>query len=242
MGITYNDIKIDGKTRFSPSGFSTFYENPQSWYKNNITKTGNFRGNTATVVGSIIHKRMENYWNNTPTNQEEEFNYIDLHKDNADVDEWKVADEVNRLWSMLQVEIPAMERPTNIEEAVIFEIPNTDYFIGGTYDYKRGDVLGDIKTTATTPKSIKVGHRIQLLLYALALKMSGVEVNYMEITYIVKLKKTPKVVVLKEPISEQDIEWIKQEVKNMIKRCDMVKADNELADIIFPNNPDSYIK
>ena len=59
--------------------------------------------------------------------------------------------------------------------------------------------------------------------------------------YIVKTKK-PQLVVLQEKITKMDRDWIKQEVKNLVRRCEMVKQDESLVDIIFPENPDSYVK
>ena len=241
MSIAYTDKSIEGKVKISPSGFATFFENPQAWYRNQILKDSNFRGNTNTVVGTIIHKRIENYFNDVPTNPKEEQDYIQQYRDVVEVDEWKVADELERLWNVLQLDLPTLEKPTSQEQQVEFHIPNSNYFIFGTYDYMRGTTIGDIKTTSVTPKKIKVAHRIQLLLYALALKHNGVEVTDMEIMYVVKLKSKPKVIVLKEDIKEIDMDYIKKEVKDMVTRCEMVRENNELQDILFPNNPDSYI-
>jgi hypothetical protein len=242
MSIEYTTKDIEGKIRFSPSGFASFYENPRVWYKNTILKDNSFKGNTNTVIGSIIHKRIENYFNGLPTNTKEEQDYIDSYNDIVEVDGWRVADDVNNIWEVLQIELPTMDKPTSMEQKVEFHIPNSDCFIYGTYDYMRGDVLGDIKTTSVTPKAIKVAHRIQLLLYNLALQHSGItNIRKMEVMYIVKLKKEPKVVILQEDIQDHDMEWIKQEVKNMVKRVELVLKDKELEDIVFPNNPDSYI-
>ena len=240
--IAYNDKKIEGKTKLSPSLFATFYSNPEAWYKKAILKEGNFKGNTNTVVGTIIHKRIENYFNDEPTNAEEEFDYIETYKDNVEVDEWKVADEVNRLWEMLQIELPHMPKPTSQEQAVEFHIPNSDYYIFGTYDYTRkeddGLVLGDIKTTSVTPKKIKFGHRVQMLLYALAMDEKPTK---MEVTYIVKLKKKPTMVVITEPVEERDLQWMKDEVKKLVKRCELAKNDDELRELLFYRNPDSWV-
>lgn len=242
MGLEYNDIKIENKSRISPSSFTMFYNNPYEWYKNNVLKENTFKGNTDTVVGSIIHHRLEQLWTNQDKiiDEQYELDYIDQHRDVVEVDEWKVADEVGRLWETLETEVLLLPIPTSVENSVVFEIPNSDYFVGGTYDYMRDNVLGDIKTTSVTPKKIKVGHRIQLLLYWLCLRMNGnTNIDKIEVTYIVKLKKEPKVVVLQEDITDDDFEWIKTEVKKMVKRLDLVKNDKDLAEIVFFNNPDS---
>lgn len=240
----YNDINIDGKVKLSPSGFSLFFENPKVWYKNNILRDNNFSGNTATIVGTILHARIGAYWKGIEIDEDVEVEYISQYDDNPEVDCWKISDEVANLWDIVPDHIVQMKKPTSIEEIVSFEIPNTNYHISGTYDYANLEDLriGDIKTTSTTPKKIKVSHRIQLLLYCLAIRYSqGIVVDQIEVLYLVKTKK-PKIVTLVEKITEDDYEWIKDQVKSMVKRIELVENDNSLMDIIFYNNPDSYIK
>lgn len=236
----YNDIKIKDKVRISPSGLGNFFNNPQYWYKQNILKDNKFSGNTQTVIGTIIHARIGAYWSNIQYDTDIEVEYLDTYKDNPEVDEWKVADEVNKLWELLQIELVSIPRPDSIEHSIQFEIPNSKYFIGGTYDALRGDTIIDIKTTSTTPKSIKVSHRIQLLTYALTLKMQGINIDKIEVIYLVKTKQ-PKIVILTEDINDNDYEWIKTEIKNLVKRLELVDNDNSLQDLIFFNNPDSYL-
>lgn len=243
--FSYNDIKIEDKIKFSPSMFGTFYENPKSWYKKNILKEDSFTGNTNTVIGTILHSRVGAYWKGIPIDEDVEANYLANYETSAEVNDWKVYEAVTSLWNIAPEHIVQMDKPTHIEESVCFEIPNTEYYIAGTYDYAYLDdrcKLGDLKTSSTNPKSIKVSHRIQLLLYALALKHSkGITIKEIEVTYFVKTK-TPKITTLVEPIGEYDYNYIKKEVVNMIKRLDLVKKDKELEQVLFFNNSNSYIK
>lgn len=243
MSLEYNDIKIDGKIRIGASSFPLFYENPKSFYKNQILKQNNFRGNTNTVIGSLIHSRIEHYWQGIPHNEDDEFNYVTQYKDLPEVNEWEVYNQVDKIWEMLQTEIIGIPKPSEIEVPVLFEIPNSDkYFIGGSYDYLRGNVIGDLKTTSTSQKSIKVSHRQQILFYELCRRLDGKpKCDTMEVIYIVKTK-APKLIVLQEPITDDDILYIKTEIKNMITRLELVDNNPDLLDVIFFHNSNSYLK
>jgi len=247
MGITYNDIKIEGKTKFSPSGFANFYENPKYWYEQQITKENIFRGNTNTVVGTFIHSRIEEYYLKgiDPSDGflDSEMEYLNQYKDVVEVDEWQVVNDVTRLWSIVKQHCDSIDKPSSLEESVVFEIPNTDYYIAGTYDYMIGtNILGDYKTASTTPKKIKLGHKIQLYIYSLAMAMNGKSIDEIEVTYIVKLKKQPKVITFREPIDMEFQEFVKSQVKDMVTRLDMIKDNPELVDVLFFENKDSYLR
>jgi len=238
----YDDIKIDGKLRLSPSSFNNFYLNGKAWYNQNVLKVDKFTGNTATVLGTILHARIGAYWKGIEIDTDEELKYLDRYKENPEVDDWKVADMLTNLWDIVAEHITQMEKPTEVEQRVVFEIPKSDIFIGGTYDYRTKSKLGDIKTVSQTPKSIKVSHKIQLYIYLLIMRMNGDNsIKELEVLYIVKTK-SPKVLTLVEPVDEDFLEWIKSEVKNMVKRLDMVKEDESLVDILFPYNIDSFVK
>jgi hypothetical protein len=237
----YNDIQEEGKFRISPSSFSNFYENSGSWYKQNVLKENTFKGNTATVVGTILHARIGAYWTGVTWDTETEMDYIAKYDDNPEVDCWKIADLVANLWDIVPDHLSQINKPIEVEQEVKFSIPNSDYILAGTFDYLRADTIGDIKTISQTPKAIKVNHRIQILIYELIRRMNGLEpISKMEVLYLVKTKK-PKIVTLVDTITEDDITWIKAEVKNMIKRLDMVKEDDSMVELLFPNNPMSYM-
>jgi hypothetical protein len=240
--IQYNSLEIEGKTKISPSSFCSFYENPNHWFETQIKKNNTFKGNTATVLGTLIHYRLECLWKKEPIDEDEELRYLALYENVADVNEWDVTDKLKSIWSTLERDFKQLPIPDYIEEPIVYEIPNSEYHISGTFDFRFKDgVLGDIKTVSQSVKNIKVSHRIQLLIYALALKMSqGVDVSSIRVIYIVKTK-TPKLIVLEEPITDGDIDWIKQEIKNMIQRLELCKNDESMIELMFPNNPTSYL-
>ena len=240
MSLEYNNIDVGDRIKISPSGFSNFAGNPRLWYENNILKTGTFRGNTNTVVGTIIHNRIEQWFNNEPIDEDAEAVYIESFNETRDVEPWKVVDDVKRLWVLLEVELPTWEKPSEMEKAVRLDIPNSNYTIAGTFDYLRGTTLGDYKTASSAPKKIKVSHKIQMSLYVLSARAMGTQITHWEVTYIVKTK-TPKIVVLNEPIDEEFVAETKQEIKDMIIRVELVNERPELESVLFFKNRDSFL-
>lgn len=239
----YNDIKIDGKIRLSPSSFCNFYESAGNWYKTQILKDNEFTGNTNTVVGTIIHARLGAYWSGVKVDSDTELEYISQYDANPEVDCWKVADDVDRLFEAICEEHSEFlrDKPEEVEQSLQFEIPDSEYFIGGTFDYRRKNVLGDIKTISTTPKAIKFNHKFQLYTYEMLRRLNDMtECDTIEVLYIVKLKK-PKAVIIQEPIDEEFMEYVKTEYKKMVVRLDMCKDNEDLAELMFPNNPNSYL-
>lgn len=235
----YNDIKIEGKKRLSPSGISKLFDNPAKWYDETIKGNKSFFGNTNTVIGTIIHGRIHKYYDGIePVDIDDEFQYVDSYKDVAEVNAWTVADEVDRLWDLVRLAyLEKYPKPDKVEGAIKFEIPNSKYYIGGSFDALEGNTVIDFKTTSTTPKKINVSHRLQLLMYSLILNLKGIKTNKMRVVYIVKLKKEPKVVILEEDISKQDLDYIKTQIKNIVKRLELVDEDETLRELLFAPNP-----
>lgn len=235
----YNDLKIEGKKRIRPSSMSKLFDHPAKWYKETILGQNSFFGNTNTVIGDIIHGRIHKYYDGIePVDIDDELEYITTHKDNPDVNEWTVADEVDRIWDLVRLAyLEKYPKPDEAEGSVQFEIPNSKYYIGGSFDAIEGQTVIDFKTTSVTPKKITSAHRLQLLTYALILNLKGRKTNNMRVVYIVKLKKEPKVVILEEEIQDRDLEYIKLQIKNIVKRLELVDEDETLRELLFAPNP-----
>ena len=55
MNFEYNEIDTpDGMFKISPSGISTFFDYPVIWYKRNFLGEDEFKGNTASYLGTKI--------------------------------------------------------------------------------------------------------------------------------------------------------------------------------------------
>ena len=235
----YNDIILENKKRISPSSLTKLFDNPSKWYDEAIKGNKTFHGNTKTVIGNIIHGRIHKYYDGKePIDIEEEFEMVERYRDNPDVDGQIVHKEVERIWDMIRLTyLEKYPKPDKMEEGILYEIPDSNYFIGGSYDALEGKTIIDFKTTTTTPKKINVGHRLQLLTYSLILALNGFRPNKMRVVYIVRLKKEPKVIVLEEDITDRDYEYIKVNIKNIVRRLEMVDEDNSLLDLLFAPNP-----
>ena len=257
MGLNYIQREIEGKIRISPSSIYTLYDNPRKWYKTYIEKTVKNESNEEIVIGSIIHDRIERFYNGLEPDTDAEFEYMQQFKYLPQINEWNIADVVNGTWNYLRDEyLRTTIKPMSQEEYLEFEPKsNPDIFVSGTYDYlyKRDNktILGDYKTCSTLPKEIKTHHRIQLLVYALLLKLTkSVIVDEIEITYIQKANigtisektgnrigvKKPEAIALREPITGDDIQFILKELKNIGDRISFCKQDSKFIELMFPTN------
>ena len=237
----YDNIQIENKVRFSPSGFCNYYESPYHWYKSQILNENNFKGNTQTVIGTLTHARIEAKWLGLEIDENVEIDYISRFDENPSVDCWKIADTVADIWNIIVDNLDLIGDADEVEQRVVFEIPNSRYFIGGTFDYRRGTTIGDIKTISTTPKQIKFNHKYQIYLYELARRMNKEEpMDCIEVIYIVKTK-IPKILVLSEPIDEDFMAYVKDEIKKMVKRLDICEKSQEMVELMFPSNPNTYL-
>ncbi len=243
MSLEYNDIKIDGRIRISPSSFYLLFDNPAKWYKQTVDKIRD-GVNTNLVFGSIIHNRIEQLFNNLPVDVIAEEAYINSFNDIVEVNAWEVYEMIEPTWNVLSEHLKTVEIPVGFEEELTY-IPttNNDIFIGGTYDYRYNNVVGDYKTTSTSQSGIKTHHKLQLLLYAYMLNKQGHNITEIEVTYIVKPKqlktkfKDAVVQVYREPIDEKDMQYVLTHVKNLGTKISMCKANPELVDLFFYNNP-----
>ena len=49
------------KILLRPSSLSELFDNPLLWYNKNIANSVVFNGNEATVLGTLLHQKIENY-------------------------------------------------------------------------------------------------------------------------------------------------------------------------------------
>ena len=252
MSLEYNNIKIDGKVRISPSSIYGLFDNPAKWYKSTILGQKD-PINENLVIGTMIHSRIEDFYNGNEVDTDKEFDYLQQFVRLPEINEWNIGEVIHHTWKAVEEFLKSeTKKPDSMEQSLIYEpISNPDVFIGGTYDYLIGDTIGDYKTCTTLPKAISSHHKLQVLLYAWMLRQQGKVVNNIEITYISKWKagtispktknvigsKKPEVIVIKEQIKEEDISFILDQVKNLGRRISMCKEDPSLVDVLFYVNP-----
>lgn len=171
--LEYLDKKIEGRIRISPSSMFSYYDNSAKWFKS-IVLGQKEPMNENLIIGSLIHNRIERFYNGLDLDRDEEIEYLSKFSNLPEINDWNVVDVVDETWNYLYTEfLPNTTKP-NSQEGWVEYIPssNDDVFIGGSYDYLRGNTIGDYKTCSTLPTGIKTHHRIQAYLYAMMLKFN----------------------------------------------------------------------
>lgn len=243
MGLDYISTEIENKIRISPSSFYLLFDNPAKWYKQTVLKQKD-SPNTNMVLGTLLHNRIERTFSGLPVDETIEEEYINLFNENVEVNAWDIYEQLNPMWNTVSEHLLTIEKPIEFEKQLVYEpVNNQDVFISGTFDYRTNDTIGDYKTTSTSMSGIKTHHKLQLLLYAYMLRKNGINIENIEVTYIVKPKqlktkfKDCVVQVYREPIVEDDMKYVLTHVKNLSTKISMCKTNPELVDLFFYNNP-----
>lgn len=255
MSLNYTDNKIEGRVRISPSSLFTLYDNPNKWWNSQVLGKKDVP-DEKIIIGNLIHNRIERFFKELEVDYDEENEYMQKFSKLPNINDWNVSDVLEETWQYLvKNHIPFMIRPARFEEYIQY-IPKTNdkVFIGGTYDYmyqiNNLNILGDYKTCTTLPKEIKTNHKLQLLAYAWILKLNGVKVDKIEITYIQRYcdgtisEKTGKKIGVKLPLAstisipifEEDFELIQKEIINVGKRVKYCLEDESMVELMFPTN------
>jgi hypothetical protein len=132
----------------------------------------------------------------------------------------------------------------------------TDFSVGGSVDGRYGDTIYDLKTTTQFKKEIPASYRLQLMTYSLIERLQGDAPKYIEVRWIKKpslgeisdktgkligVKKT-EIRTVKEEITEKMWAEVKDYLTVMFKTIGAVQKQPELADILFRENKESFIK
>ena len=78
MNFDYTEPTLPDNCIFkiSPSGIEKFFSSPVLWYKEHILGEKEFKGNTSTILGTIIHAFAEAYAKGEPYSKEEVEEYL----------------------------------------------------------------------------------------------------------------------------------------------------------------------
>ena len=214
----------DGSFKISPSGVSNFFNRTASWYGENLLGNDGFNGNTASITGTIVHFAAEH--DRIPTIVEVD-EYLALQKCEYD------RDEIIKHYPDMCTAIIADNIDHTIESKEQFKFTHLKdiVYVGGTYDAITisGNLktLVDYKTTATKPSRFNKDYRMQMLTYAYILKKNNIDIDQIDLRYIVKATKTLPVRVISfiEPINNNDLDFI-ESVLNMIAESVIAFRDN----------------
>lgn len=239
----------DGKFILRPSSLTELSDNPFLWYKKHILNQSTFNGNHNTVLGTLLHARIENIYNGLETNQDDEFAYLELHKD-VITDSWLLLAELDDLWNAwLEDYYPNNPAPTQTEFNISFE-PIEGILFQGTVDALiSNDTIVDWKSTTKTKSSIG-DYWMQLYMYAIIARANGYNINKIRVVYIQKkgnLTKNGKQSAAKsyfyeEEIDENKMNQYKEWLKMQLKKINIAIKDEEMGKLLFTENLLSFRK
>ena len=245
----YNAVEVDG-FKISPSGFANSLSAPDEWYKNNILKISTFNGKEATVFGTLIHARIEHYFETKEdVVPEGEVEFIEKNIALGNFTDFETVQlELDKVWNVIKNEYcDAIENPILNEVEIKYRVPLTDNWIAGTIDAIEAGGVGneviitDYKTTKKTPSDMSVSHYLQAMLYALAVRETTRYIpTKIKIVYIVRLKRVPKIVIFERDISEIDYKFIKRQVEILLYKLKRIEDDPAAAEVFFNINPLAY--
>lgn len=250
----YKPNIVEGKFNISPSSIGTFMQNPKVYYERYLL---GMKGETNTnlLFGTIIHNGYEQYINGDKLTHEDVEEYIEPHIMSPDVD----AKFILGCWEdclngLIAAKLP---KPDKIEYQLSYESTKyTNFAVGGSVDGRYEDTIYDLKTTTQFKKEIPASYRLQLMTYSLIERLNGNSPKYIEIVWIKKpslgyisdktgkligVKKT-EVQTVREEITEKMWVEVKDYLSLMFKTIGAWQKDNSLAEILFRENKESFIK
>ena len=213
----------DGAFKISPSSFSRFMDRPHEWYREQVLGEGTFEGNTATVIGTLVHYVAEKVAKGETPDKEEMAAYVIKMDKIEEVDAKEVLSSYVAMAERLINDYVLKNMPTVVEDFVAYDMGDGVWVAGSVDAFDNGMII-DYKTysSKTKPKSIPMHYRYQLLIYAYAYHKLGHEVDRIRLVYVNKnidggvSEKTgkplksypPEVTVLTETIDKDDLDFI----------------------------------
>jgi len=255
--LDYDDgsgLLPEGAFRISASQFSSFMDYPHNWYRQNVLGETGFEGNTASVLGTVVHycaemvgkgshpdvAQIEQYITNCET--------LDDGTPNIDVDASIVRESYEQMATTLINDYLLHNMPTQVEPLVQHEL-QPGYFPSGSIDAINGDCIVDYKTfnSKTKPRAMPQYYKYQLLIYAYICRQMGMDIQRIRLVYVNRhidgglSEKTgkplksypPEVTVLTEQIDADDMDFIESLMNLCCESVQKAKEDPSLAYLIF---------
>ncbi len=241
----------DNAFRISASGFNQFMGYPHQWFRETVLGEEGFTGNTASVIGTIVHYIAEQYAKGNHPDINEIEQYITNHEDNEDVDTYEVRSQYKAMGETLVNQYISQNPPSRVEEFVSTEL-YPGIFPSGSCDAVDGeDTIVDYKTynSTTEPKAIPQAYRYQLLIYAYIYRQMGLDINRIRLVYVnrsIDTRRTsektgkpigkiqlPRVTVLTEIIGDEDIEFIESVLRLCAETYIKYKESPDLAYLLY---------
>ena len=237
MGLEYygGEPLAEGKIRLSPSSISNMFRNSGDWYQESILKKNPFSGNTASRLGSIIHNRIELFYQGKTHDKQIEEDWLAKEEES---DMWAITEVVDDMFEQWVEQFGKLHpKPEHLEKFMSFE-PMEDIVVSGSCDAIFGDTITDWKTSKAKKSSIGA-YMYQLYIYAWLARKEGMEINNIQVVYIMQPTKTMKsrIEICKEPICEERMTWLLSRLKlesELLLEC---RDNPSLVEKYYRSNP-----
>lgn len=234
--------------RISPSMVHKFTSKKWLWYQEQVLGNTLFTGNTATVLGTIIHRIAEEFTKTKEVNKQGIYDYIKTFQDDPEVDIEYIQEQWEVMGQALLNYLTTFGIPDESEKEVSYNIQD-NVFVAGTIDAISGDTIIDYKTTSylNPPDKIPENYKWQLLTYAWICKKLGIEIEKIRIVWITNnivgrisektgkaMKDYPSVVgTTTELITDEDIAFIDSYLHLVAETYLKAKECPELTYLLF---------
>lgn len=217
-----------------PSSVRSFFETPDKWYRNHILEEDKFEGNTATYLGSVVHKFAESYYNLDDFNPHEI-----LEEAPEGVDKALILAEYPAMCKQLEKKYLSKHGKPELIEHFMKANLTDDIIMQGTCDAYYDGVLVDYKTSSKAKKDISE-YTQQLNIYAYLLSLTGREVHTLRVVNIIRATKTiePRIHQLD---CKADIAEGKRLVALMANKTKLALSNPEFIELIFNENNYSFL-
>jgi hypothetical protein len=239
--------------KISPSQFHKFFSEPHTWFRETVLGEKEFKGNTATVLGTLVHRIAELYVKGEKIDtdkleKEIEFEYTD----NPDVDFDEVFSNYKVMAETLINDYVRYKNYKDVEVNLSYKLSDKyPIYLEGTIDgVLETNTIVDYKTHSSKypPTNISLAYRYQQLLYCHLCDLTGY--NYtdrFELVYINKplggglSPKTgkplkaypPKVSTLSAIYDEESKLFIGSVLQLCVESLEKVIEDPKLTYLIF---------
>jgi predicted transcriptional regulator len=245
----YNNINTPGYFKVSPSTFNNLLLSAGDWYNSQVLNKSAFTGNKKTVLGTCIHARIEMHYTKTEFSKKDEDAYINSQNLTQEELEY-VNTNIEPMWSAVLYDyINKYPEPYKVESSTthypdwypIAVAGSIDAIVPSSFNSQNSAIL-DWKTTEKKPSKMSMGHFIQGLLYAYSMR-DTVVIDSVRIVYIVAPTKTlpARIFIFEEEVTPMHMNWIEHQLKILSKKFQLLKDDPSLEEVLFVQNPDSYL-
>jgi hypothetical protein len=264
LNFEYNDIKIPngGIYKISPSSLNKFFECSLSWYNENVLGQNIFEGNTASILGTVVHACLEAHYNGEYPGKEaankEISEFLDVkYADRIDIDKEAILKYWNEMFMATIAYIDdsdGMLLPKETETSLTYDLGDGVY-VAGSADAINDDRIIDYKTVATIRNQNDLKqYRLQLMTYAYIAIKNGYKINKITVIYTTvpkrdrisektgkPMKDYPSIVeAVEEVITEDKLNWIEKQLMILKDVYLLGEKEPEMRRLLYRDNINSF--